>query len=147
MFCFGYHIIEEYRHAGYGLWKNNKMIKMIDVSICRRKMKETRIVSSLKGKVILAIKQRLFSGESVIFFLSFVEYFFSLFFLDFNYLFQRKRERRRPWVQRGEGESISQVDSTLSPEPDKGLSPTTMRSWPEPKPGVRLKEHLIKHCR
>lgn len=46
-----------------GKWsirKNDQMIKTIDGSICRRKVKEIRIVSSLKGKVILPSHEGLF---------------------------------------------------------------------------------------
>ena len=36
-----------------------------------------------------------------------------------------------------EGERESPVDSLLSEEPDVGLDPTILRSWPEPKSRVK----------
>ena len=40
-----------------------------------------------------------------------------------------------------EGEREHQADSSLSAEPDMGLDPRTLRSWPEPKAGVRCLIH------
>ena len=51
---------------------------------------------------------------------------FLSFFLRF-YLFQRERERER--ITEGEGET----DSPLSREPNAGLNPRTLKSWPESK--------------
>ena len=52
-------------------------------------------------------------------------------FKDFIYF------RETAWARGAEGERDSQADSTPSAEPDRGLDPTTLRSWPEPKPRVR----------
>jgi len=51
--------------------------------------------------------------------------------------------RERPQEQEGqkEREREPQADSTLSTEPLVGFDLTTLRSWPEPKPGaIRLTE-------
>ena len=54
------------------------------------------------------------------------------FFKDvFTYL----RERQREWENEQEGgaEGEGEADSPGSREPDAGLHPRTLRSWPEPK--------------
>ena len=54
----------------------------------------------------------------------------------FIYLFwEREREREREAEREGERES--QAGSTVSSEPDTGLHPMIMRSWPELKSRVR----------
>ena len=52
---------------------------------------------------------------------------------------QRKRERERKREgdrERGREGERSQARSILSVEPNMGLDPTTLGSWPEPKPRV-----------
>jgi len=48
------------------------------------------------------------------------------FFKDFIYLFKREHEQRQR-------ESRGRSRPLLSREPDAGLHPRTLRSWPEPK--------------
>ena len=66
---------------------------------------------------------------------------FVCLFCLFTY-FEREREREITQHKQGRGKGRgrgreSQAGSTLSEEPDTDLDPTTMRSWPEPKPRVR----------
>ena len=52
----------------------------------------------------------------------------TFFFEDFIYLSERERESTCIGGAEGEGESKSQADSVLSPEPDSELNLTTLRS-------------------
>ena len=53
------------------------------------------------------------------------------FFLRF-YLFEKEREWAKEGAQAGE-EAEEEADSLLNKEPDVGLDPRTLESWPEPK--------------
>jgi len=64
----------------------------------------------------------------------FIYLFFKILFI---YLSVRDWERKRERVGRGGAEGEGQADSVLSTEPDAGLGPTTLGSWPELGPGVR----------
>ena len=46
-------------------------------------------------------------------------------------------EREREWGRGAEREGEGQADSPLRAEPNVGLDPRTLRSGPEPKPGVQ----------
>lgn len=50
----------------------------------------------------------------------------------FIYLTERKRERERTQTG-GAAEEEGEAGSSLSREPDAGLHPRTLRSWPELK--------------
>ena len=55
------------------------------------------------------------------------------FFLN---IFERERERESTSRGKGQKERESQAGSVLSTEPDTGLDPMSLESWPEPKSSV-----------
>ena len=64
--------------------------------------------------------------------ITWLQNFLSLFFKKNIYLFIWERGRERAQV--GEGaEGEGEADFPLSREPDAGLDPKTLRSWPEVK--------------
>ena len=54
----------------------------------------------------------------------------------FIYLFVRERERVLCPYKQGEQQAEGEADSLLSKEPDAGLNPRTLGSWPELKADV-----------
>ena len=64
-----------------------------------------------------------------------VSLFFFFFFKDFIYLFHRQRShvRQRSQVAERQAEREEKAGSPWSREPDAGLDPRTLGSWPEPK--------------
>ena len=63
-----------------------------------------------------------------------LDIYHSLLFVCFCF---RMRERESSREAEWEGDRESQASSASSVEPNKGLNPTTLRSWPESKPTVR----------
>ena len=64
--------------------------------------------------------------------LSFI-FFIFIFLKDFIYLIERGRKHEFRW---GGAEREEEADFTLSRDPDAGLDPRTLGSWPEPKTDV-----------
>ena len=65
--------------------------------------------------------------------------FIFIFLKISNFILEKEREsaRRESGRERGKRGRESQAGSMLSAEPDRGLSPGTLGSWPELKSRVR----------
>ena len=71
--------------------------------------------------------------------ISSVSLLFCHYFKYFVYLTYRKRMHKQG-EQEAEGEGQGEAGSPLSREPDAGLNPRTLGSWPEPKANAELIE-------
>ena len=63
----------------------------------------------------------------------FLNFFSFYFFIEFMYWFERQREIERAWAWGWWREAEGEADSPPSREPNVGLHPRTLGSWPEPK--------------